>query len=187
MLYLSDFCKTWMIRTKGTYTLTPLSTFSLLSSACLCGFFTEPSTPPPLLPLWSYLNTATLRCNQHYICRLIHSHCTRRLYMLTESNIHNHALFMQLFKFFYFERTNWMSLVLALYLSSSFLFFVLDDLFYALDCLHLKKDTKDTSLQSSGEVVTETMNLSDIKCQWTQSSVKKIPRVVFKISVSLRR
>lgn len=93
------------MRTKGTYTLTPLSTFSLLSDAC--GFFTEPSTvqvrpPPPhlpLLPLWSYLNTATLRCNQHYICRLIHNHCIQPVQdtanmSCTDLNIHNHMLYL---------------------------------------------------------------------------------------------
>ncbi len=87
---------------------------------------------------------------------------------------------MQLFKFFYFERTNWMSLVLALYCT-----FFQTTLFYALACLRFKKDTKDTSFKNPEEGVTETMNLKDVKCHWTQSSIEKFPRVVFKISVLL--
>lgn len=53
-------------------------------------------------------------------------------------------------------------------------------LFYALDCLHLKKDTKDTSFPNPGQVVPEAMILYNIKCQWTQSSIKILPREVLK-------
>ncbi len=74
MLYSGDFCKTWMIRNKrDVHTNTSIYFFTFV----LCMFVwlfhraeyssSAPCPPFAFTPIWSYLNTATLRCNLHYI------------------------------------------------------------------------------------------------------------------------
>lgn len=59
--------------TKGTYTLTSICIFTFVQCMFLWLFHrpeyssSAPRAPSPLPRLWSYLNTATLPCNPHYI------------------------------------------------------------------------------------------------------------------------